>query len=42
MTIIQLETGMGLVIVASSRMQFDLSNLSEGKKIMMFADVKEN
>lgn len=40
MTIIQVETGMGLVPVATSRMQFDLSNLSEGKMIMMFADVK--
>ena len=40
MTIIQLETGMGLVPVVTSRMQFNLSNLSEGKMIMMFADVK--
>jgi len=42
MTIIQLETGMGLVLVATSRIQFDLRNFSKGKIRMMFADFKED
>lgn len=39
-TIIKLKTAFGIVPVAASRDTFDLSNLSENKIIVMFADVK--
>jgi hypothetical protein len=42
MTIIQLETKIGIIPVASSREIFDLSKLEKDKIIVMFADVKIN
>jgi hypothetical protein len=42
MTIIKLETEIGIIPVASSREIFDLSKLEKDKIIVVFADVKIN